>query len=399
MDALKEELKKRDWEESDIPTLVAHLAHPVSGPAGQKNFDALIAATAEPPTNQTQGAWVQSTKAVVGRIDALLELPHEFLVSLFDDVQKAERFKRVLPGFRPFPRRLGPRAALSLFLEPRFYTTLRRLIMAHADTVRRTKWSAFVPENSAAFNPDDNATFHSVFENSIFASVGVLKYMAIISWAVRRRLAEDVGLTNALVRGALASAQLIRTVFAADKGTHRDRLTLVEQVSFGSALLSFTVVENPRPWLQYLNDKRDTRICQVLSRLATLALQIALEEAAFFEKERESGKEWSKDEEQEYSNCQDVTGTCDLLCEFFKSEEKALAYIAENKGAMENSFGKASVTKWEMCDGCRKEVETSSELKRCSRCRVAHYCGADCQKRAWAEHKKGCFNGLEMRLS
>jgi hypothetical protein len=39
------------------------------------------------------------------------------------------------------------------------------------------------------------------------------------------------------------------------------------------------------------------------------------------------------------------------------------------------------------CVNCSKEM---SKIYRCSRCNVATYCGASCQKEAWKEHKKIC---------
>lgn len=45
------------------------------------------------------------------------------------------------------------------------------------------------------------------------------------------------------------------------------------------------------------------------------------------------------------------------------------------------------------CSHCNKLVKTDDEqqtLKRCSRCKVARYCSADCQKNHFAVHKKNC---------
>jgi len=40
------------------------------------------------------------------------------------------------------------------------------------------------------------------------------------------------------------------------------------------------------------------------------------------------------------------------------------------------------------CAGCQKEGEWT---KRCSRCKQVHYCGGECQKAHWLEHKKVCL--------
>lgn len=67
-----------------------------------------------------------------------------------------------------------------------------------------------------------------------------------------------------------------------------------------------------------------------------------------------------------------------------------MGYIAN----FANSVGGA------FCDNCLKSREDASVVNffKCSRCRLAHYCSRDCQKKAWdAEHRKhcrkaGCFN-------
>uniref|UniRef100_A0A7J7TPK5 [histone H3]-lysine(4) N-trimethyltransferase n=1 Tax=Pipistrellus kuhlii TaxID=59472 RepID=A0A7J7TPK5_PIPKU len=40
-----------------------------------------------------------------------------------------------------------------------------------------------------------------------------------------------------------------------------------------------------------------------------------------------------------------------------------------------------------VCDRCLLGKE---KLMRCSQCRVAKYCGAKCQKKAWPDHKREC---------
>ena len=46
------------------------------------------------------------------------------------------------------------------------------------------------------------------------------------------------------------------------------------------------------------------------------------------------------------------------------------------------------------CSHCGKECD---ELKRCSVCRHASYCGASCQNAAWKKHKKNCVTLVEVR--
>ncbi|KAI9031187.1 hypothetical protein DFJ74DRAFT_702213 [Hyaloraphidium curvatum] len=45
----------------------------------------------------------------------------------------------------------------------------------------------------------------------------------------------------------------------------------------------------------------------------------------------------------------------------------------------------------ESCDQCRQTVEEGHTLRRCARCRVAVYCGPDCQRAAWNDgHRDAC---------
>jgi radical SAM protein with 4Fe4S-binding SPASM domain len=38
------------------------------------------------------------------------------------------------------------------------------------------------------------------------------------------------------------------------------------------------------------------------------------------------------------------------------------------------------------CAGC----DATRKLKTCAKCKVARFCGAECVRRAWAEHKPHC---------
>ncbi|KAI9005744.1 hypothetical protein DFJ74DRAFT_712777 [Hyaloraphidium curvatum] len=46
------------------------------------------------------------------------------------------------------------------------------------------------------------------------------------------------------------------------------------------------------------------------------------------------------------------------------------------------------------CDRCGAE----GKLKRCSRCGVARYCGPQCQRAAWKEHKDKCTPSWEAQM-
>ncbi|KAI9006755.1 hypothetical protein DFJ74DRAFT_689316 [Hyaloraphidium curvatum] len=43
------------------------------------------------------------------------------------------------------------------------------------------------------------------------------------------------------------------------------------------------------------------------------------------------------------------------------------------------------------CDACGKHQQGELKLMRCGRCGVARYCGVECQRASWKEHKKDCI--------
>lgn len=57
----------------------------------------------------------------------------------------------------------------------------------------------------------------------------------------------------------------------------------------------------------------------------------------------------------------------------------------------------------EVCDYCLArpgvyaEMESVSTLRRCSRCQVTYYCGRDCQKSSWREHREECLYLQKMK--
>jgi hypothetical protein len=42
------------------------------------------------------------------------------------------------------------------------------------------------------------------------------------------------------------------------------------------------------------------------------------------------------------------------------------------------------------CATCCLGCGATRKLKTCARCKVARFCGAECVRRAWAEHKPHC---------
>lgn len=53
--------------------------------------------------------------------------------------------------------------------------------------------------------------------------------------------------------------------------------------------------------------------------------------------------------------------------------------------------GNEIFTDMNVCDHCGKtQAVLGKKLKRCQRCMKTYYCGKDCQKSAWSQHKKVC---------
>ena len=59
-------------------------------------------------------------------------------------------------------------------------------------------------------------------------------------------------------------------------------------------------------------------------------------------------------------------------------------------GKTKGTKGKSSKANGAAAIACGKCGKTCDKPKRCSKCKSVWYCSADCQKKAWKEHKKGC---------
>lgn len=54
-----------------------------------------------------------------------------------------------------------------------------------------------------------------------------------------------------------------------------------------------------------------------------------------------------------------------------------------------NLVGIQKLSSWRMCQYCNA---VEKDLLKCGKCKMVHYCGVNCQKKDWTEHKKECKN-------
>ena len=95
-------------------------------------------------------------------------------------------------------------------------------------------------------------------------------------------------------------------------------------------------------------------------------------------------------------------GALVVLCEATDDAAAAVATIrlcAPFGGALEREYGADDDDAARLrafaagrCAACGKHAPRS----KCARCRRVSYCGADCQRRAWPEHKRWCCTAEEV---
>jgi hypothetical protein len=87
----------------------------------------------------------------------------------------------------------------------------------------------------------------------------------------------------------------------------------------------------------------------------------------------------------------EITRICTQHLEFVVKMSKK--QYKSNKGSTSSGVYAVCVnpeTMGLMCLSCGKPPAAEKKLLKCSRCLLAHYCGADCQNADWKEHKKNC---------
>ena len=89
---------------------------------------------------------------------------------------------------------------------------------------------------------------------------------------------------------------------------------------------------------------------------------------------------WKLDE---YWHC---SGAYNALEDYYKGYFQAMGLSRPvDRGVVEEGYS---------CACCNKTM-LAKEIRLCARCKITTYCGRDCQKRDWKEHKKYCVKSAE----
>lgn len=84
-------------------------------------------------------------------------------------------------------------------------------------------------------------------------------------------------------------------------------------------------------------------------------------------------------------------------CEFMLSKNWPIEYCTEIKAVDRGQapvYSPQKIISWDIplkrCEGCLRFPTSNITLKKCGRCFSVYYCGINCQKRDWSNHKKKC---------
>ncbi|KAI9025710.1 hypothetical protein DFJ74DRAFT_665307 [Hyaloraphidium curvatum] len=267
------------------------------------------------------------------------------------------------------PMEVEQYCALCLELLPSLYPVIRRIAMPFADAAIRERWGAYEPSGAGLGSPLPAAmakateTFDAAFKRQVLPVWTILQRLTKAR-PVRHRLADDVLLLDAAARTVLADdwKDLLHAKQPSlDTPAKRTRFV---GIPIPQLVLQMVVLENAGPWLAHAAEVRErggTPAADSLDQALDfiLAAHAHVPDPAFAAEMR--GK-------------REVT---DMIV------GKAAIDPAKTNT---RTFGNVPDT----CDGCGKRAALGT-LSRCSRCFVARYCGAACQKEAWIEgHKAAC---------
>ncbi|KAI9006753.1 hypothetical protein DFJ74DRAFT_773377 [Hyaloraphidium curvatum] len=191
---------------------------------------------------------------------------------------------------------------------------------------------------------------------------------------------EDTDLVDAIARCMIANGPLVKLLALRkwpSKAPRPDALNAVLQTRDLLGLVLMLVLERPKLWRERFAGVR----CGGDPVPAQYAARFALRLSYFMKQKHRRGELGQRSTD---------------LFQLYASLEEAItpgstsASLREIRGliiARETVTNVTPGSDW--CDGCLKP-RGEHRLRRCARCGIARYCGAECQRAAWTEHKKDC---------
>lgn len=402
---------RQTWELQDAPVLAQFIGCQLASPLGRGAVRAFLLVTGEPAGNTAVGPRSEHlmrfwSNAIVG----MLHQAYEDMCFVFHG-RPSESPE--LQGLKVLPDELKAHFALYLFRSPTFYATLRRLVLAFSDRTRRTAWKVYLPGSPDLTNVSaENSWLYDKAHTVMIESIALIFDVLLRnSWAIRMRLADDVGLIDSLAASSLSTPTLLGTVFSGKACTsEQDILKLSQEIIGIGVLIPTLLYQNPTPWIEHLAGKRHVPEYKALDDLCFEALQRMTERSKANKANLELRvRNLDRDAQGRGPNWQyDVIfmsevafPCCALISTFLMSEEHGRKALNDFKDDQSAAAKECDAQKHiDMCDYCGlvvdNEIAGSIALKRCGKCRVARYCSSACQQGAWTwkmlKHKEECFD-------
>ncbi|KAI9011811.1 hypothetical protein DFJ74DRAFT_645699 [Hyaloraphidium curvatum] len=331
---------------------------------------------------------------------SLWETVHLLQAFVEASIEPADRSQRAMlkPFFADHPDRMpagqpAPELAqrvMGRLLNP-VVGLVRRIAALFLDADVRSAWRFPTLEqtlNACSGSPGASAGFRSMpFDCGLSPVMQIaLALLGIIMFSqpLRRRIADDVELLESLASCAASGPRLMQLLWIPRWQSNAPDPVLDQAIreveSFMSIMITF-IRERPGPIRRLVQQKlggcRDT--VEVRDRIPFLRM---LDTAARIVKDLPPNRK--ADMGKSYS---DLVRILALIAEAVAPETLGPGYSVPQRsdhGGLPNV-----ATGDDCCDRCWKH-RGEVKLMRCGRCGVARYCGAECQRAAWKEHKKDC---------
>ncbi|KAI9021313.1 hypothetical protein DFJ74DRAFT_756909, partial [Hyaloraphidium curvatum] len=263
------------------------------------------------------------------------------------------------PPLRP-PAKMISELALDLFRAG--FPVLRRTIGVFSDVDRMMNWGG-------EEEPFGNAAYEAAFTVPAILAAHVLFELAMASAPVRKRLSDDPELLIALMRGSTAACrggwdacQELLDGWSA--------VTILKPFTYGLVLV---LGESTKAYKSYMTGAAGV----VMAILSSDMVHV------FFQGLRKEGN-LIVDGFVVYHMLKPGQAARDFETVKAAGRGKNLGKLDDVIASYRKAFAKPRGAVRDACDHCG----ANGKIKRCSRCGVARYCGAECQRAAWKEHKK-----------